>query len=220
MFQLQITLAVLKHALQKVFTGCWRLISSCYRYHEQVATFEWTPSTLYLRTEAGAVHTLYGRDVEVIKALAPVLNFTLKFTEPPNGEYHYLLPVLWQLATTFLTKLFHLFKNTALIFPSFVGLMYFLLKDITFHRATLLLVGHDVCWLNMISFIQVTLFFFYAVLVWLHSCIIILLGRCGTQACSHVFMNRAHFILLFFLQPLQPGQSPRLRDLFLPQTQC
>ncbi|KAK8392089.1 hypothetical protein O3P69_017608 [Scylla paramamosain] len=52
----------------------------------KVVTFEWQPSTLYHRTEAGQVDFLYGRDVEVVRALAPVFNFTIKFIEPPNDE--------------------------------------------------------------------------------------------------------------------------------------
>ncbi|XP_050718972.1 uncharacterized protein LOC126999888 isoform X2 [Eriocheir sinensis] len=59
----------------------------------KVVTFEWEPSTLYLRTEAGDVHTLYGRDVEVVKTLARVFNFEMKIIEPPNDErWGQLLP--------------------------------------------------------------------------------------------------------------------------------
>ncbi|KAG7160063.1 glutamate receptor ionotropic, kainate 2-like [Homarus americanus] len=52
----------------------------------KVVTFEWEPSTLYYRQRNGSVHHLYGRDVEVVRALAPIFNFTIQFIEPPNGE--------------------------------------------------------------------------------------------------------------------------------------
>ena len=51
----------------------------------QVAMFEWQPSTLYYRNEEGILDFLYGRDVEVIRALASVFNFTIKFVETSNG---------------------------------------------------------------------------------------------------------------------------------------
>ncbi|KAG0724173.1 Glutamate receptor [Chionoecetes opilio] len=52
----------------------------------KVAMFEWQPSTLYRRSEDGSLEHLYGRDVEVIRALASVFNFTVKFVEIPNDE--------------------------------------------------------------------------------------------------------------------------------------
>ncbi|KAK4295416.1 hypothetical protein Pmani_032018 [Petrolisthes manimaculis] len=51
-----------------------------------VVTFEWVPSTLYYRSDNYTVSFLYGRDVELVRAVAPVLNFTPHFEEPPNGE--------------------------------------------------------------------------------------------------------------------------------------
>ncbi|XP_069960351.1 uncharacterized protein [Cherax quadricarinatus] len=52
----------------------------------KVVTFEWEPSTLYYRARNGTVLYLFGRDVEVLRALAPVFNFTIQFIEPPNDE--------------------------------------------------------------------------------------------------------------------------------------
>ncbi|KAK4297655.1 hypothetical protein Pmani_029943 [Petrolisthes manimaculis] len=51
-----------------------------------VVTFEYRPSTIYYRTANNSVAFHYGRDVEMVKAVAPVLNFTANFIEPPNGE--------------------------------------------------------------------------------------------------------------------------------------
>ncbi|KAK8399140.1 hypothetical protein O3P69_004307 [Scylla paramamosain] len=51
----------------------------------QIAMFEWEPSTLYRRNEEGVLEHLYGRDIEVIRALADVFNFTAKFIETYDG---------------------------------------------------------------------------------------------------------------------------------------
>ncbi|XP_071532715.1 glutamate receptor ionotropic, kainate 2-like [Panulirus ornatus] len=52
----------------------------------KVVTFEWEPSTLYHRAKNGSVTHLFGRDVDVVRALAPIFNFSVQFIEPPNGE--------------------------------------------------------------------------------------------------------------------------------------
>lgn len=52
----------------------------------QVAMFEWEPSTLYRRNERGVLEYLYGRDIEVIRALADVFNFTATFVETYDGQ--------------------------------------------------------------------------------------------------------------------------------------
>ncbi|MPC19840.1 putative glutamate receptor [Portunus trituberculatus] len=52
----------------------------------QIAMFEWEPSTLYRRNEGGVLEYLYGRDIEVIRALADVFNFTAEFVETYDGE--------------------------------------------------------------------------------------------------------------------------------------
>ncbi|XP_045132353.1 glutamate receptor ionotropic, delta-2-like [Portunus trituberculatus] len=52
----------------------------------KIAMFEWEPSTLYRRNEGGVLEYLYGRDIEVIRALADVFNFTAEFVETYDGE--------------------------------------------------------------------------------------------------------------------------------------
>ena len=52
-------------------------------------TFEWKPSVLYIRDDDGKMQSLYGIDIEVVQALAKVLNFTIQYQEPPPGEYWY-----------------------------------------------------------------------------------------------------------------------------------
>ena len=67
------------------YCGRWYDFSKLVLLIVQVAMFEWQPSTLYYRNEEGDLAFLYGRDVEVIRALASVFNFSAKFVETTNG---------------------------------------------------------------------------------------------------------------------------------------
>ncbi|XP_068204038.1 ionotropic receptor 21a-like [Palaemon carinicauda] len=58
----------------------------------KVVTFEWEPSVLYFRDKDGRMVYPFGIDIEVVSAIASVLNVTLQFVEPPPGE-------LWGVAT-------------------------------------------------------------------------------------------------------------------------
>ncbi|KAG7173507.1 Glutamate receptor ionotropic, delta-2-like 23, partial [Homarus americanus] len=52
----------------------------------KAVTFEWKPSVFYQRAKNGTVLLRYGIDIGVVKTLAQVLNFTIQFEEPPEGE--------------------------------------------------------------------------------------------------------------------------------------
>ncbi|XP_071518339.1 ionotropic receptor 21a-like [Panulirus ornatus] len=52
----------------------------------KVSTFHFAPCNFFHRAENGTVMLRYGMETEVVKTVARVLNFTLEFTEPPNGE--------------------------------------------------------------------------------------------------------------------------------------
>ncbi|XP_066982801.1 ionotropic receptor 21a-like [Macrobrachium rosenbergii] len=58
----------------------------------KVVTFEWEPSVLYFRDRDGRMVYPFGIDIEVVSAIASVLNVSLQFVEPPPGE-------LWGIAT-------------------------------------------------------------------------------------------------------------------------
>ena len=51
-----------------------------------MVTFEWEPSVLYSRDAAGEMIEPFGIDIEVVKALAGVFNFTPVYAEPPPCE--------------------------------------------------------------------------------------------------------------------------------------
>lgn len=53
----------------------------------QVATFEFPPAIMYQRVKGQPPH-LYGRDVEVVRALAVAGNFVINFTQVPPGKYY------------------------------------------------------------------------------------------------------------------------------------
>jgi hypothetical protein len=48
-----------------------------------VATFEWKPSVFYAPDGDGRSVPSYGLNVQVVKALAAALNFSVVFLEPP-----------------------------------------------------------------------------------------------------------------------------------------
>ncbi|XP_071514444.1 ionotropic receptor 21a-like isoform X2 [Panulirus ornatus] len=52
----------------------------------KVSTFHFAPCNFFHRAENGTVLLRYGMEIEVVKTVARVLNFTLTFMEPPNGE--------------------------------------------------------------------------------------------------------------------------------------
>ncbi|XP_071522154.1 ionotropic receptor 21a-like isoform X2 [Panulirus ornatus] len=51
-----------------------------------VVTFEFAPAIMYEHRADGGLLRRYGRDVEVVRALADVFNFTINFVETPKGE--------------------------------------------------------------------------------------------------------------------------------------
>ncbi|KAG7168337.1 Ionotropic receptor 21a-like 2, partial [Homarus americanus] len=51
-----------------------------------VVTFPWDPSVIYEVDESGKVVLRYGRDIQVVTALAHALNFSIRYVEPPAGE--------------------------------------------------------------------------------------------------------------------------------------
>ncbi|XP_076040830.1 ionotropic receptor 21a-like [Oratosquilla oratoria] len=51
-----------------------------------VITFEWEPNVLYFRSDDGEVLYPYGTEIEVVKAFAQHLNFSVEFQEPPLEE--------------------------------------------------------------------------------------------------------------------------------------
>ncbi|XP_045598944.2 probable glutamate receptor [Procambarus clarkii] len=59
----------------------------------KVVTFVWEPSVFYQRAEDGAVLFRYGTDILITEALGQVMNFTIQYQEPPNGE-------MWGLVST------------------------------------------------------------------------------------------------------------------------
>ncbi|ROT70514.1 Variant Ionotropic Glutamate Receptor [Penaeus vannamei] len=52
----------------------------------KVVTFEWKPSTFNQLGRDGEVEDRFGVDIEVVRAVAKVLNFNIEFVEPPQGE--------------------------------------------------------------------------------------------------------------------------------------
>lgn len=52
----------------------------------QVSTFELAPSVMYYRNDNGSLLFRYGEDIAVTETLAHILNFTLKFAEPADGN--------------------------------------------------------------------------------------------------------------------------------------
>ncbi|KAG7173506.1 Glutamate receptor ionotropic, delta-1-like 30 [Homarus americanus] len=53
----------------------------------KAVAFEWKPSVFYQRAKNGTVLLRYGIDIGVVKTLAQVLNFTIQFVEPPEGQH-------------------------------------------------------------------------------------------------------------------------------------
>ncbi|XP_042213450.1 ionotropic receptor 21a-like [Homarus americanus] len=53
----------------------------------KAVAFEWKPSVFYQRAKNGTVLLRYGIDIGVVKTLAQVLNFTIQFEEPPEGQH-------------------------------------------------------------------------------------------------------------------------------------
>ncbi|XP_063587837.1 glutamate receptor ionotropic, delta-1-like [Penaeus indicus] len=51
-----------------------------------VVTFPWEPSVIYKESKKDGTQVRYGRDIGVVETLAKVMNFTLTYTEPPEGE--------------------------------------------------------------------------------------------------------------------------------------
>nr|XP_027229188.1 glutamate receptor ionotropic, delta-2-like [Penaeus vannamei] len=51
-----------------------------------VVTFPWEPSVIYKEDKKDGTPVRYGRDIRVVETLAKVMNFTLAYTEPPEGE--------------------------------------------------------------------------------------------------------------------------------------
>ncbi|XP_071524374.1 ionotropic receptor 21a-like [Panulirus ornatus] len=52
----------------------------------KVVTFEWAPSVFYYRARDGSLLFRYGTDIGVVDTLSEVLNFTVRYEEPPAGE--------------------------------------------------------------------------------------------------------------------------------------
>lgn len=50
----------------------------------KVATFAWEPNVFYERTEGGVDR--FGVDIDVVKTLGQVLNFSIEYVEPPRGR--------------------------------------------------------------------------------------------------------------------------------------
>ena len=51
----------------------------------QAVVLEYNPAVFYQRDENGAIMDRYGRDIEVLRAIARFLNFTLQHVEAPPG---------------------------------------------------------------------------------------------------------------------------------------
>ncbi|XP_037783475.1 glutamate receptor ionotropic, delta-1-like [Penaeus monodon] len=52
----------------------------------KVVTFPWEPSVIYKEGKKDGTQVRYGRDIGVVETLAKAMNFTLTYTEPPEGE--------------------------------------------------------------------------------------------------------------------------------------
>lgn len=50
-----------------------------------MVTFPWEPSVIYKEDKKDGTPVRYGRDIRVVETLAKVMNFTLAYTEPPEG---------------------------------------------------------------------------------------------------------------------------------------
>lgn len=57
---------------------------------QQAVVLEYNPAVFYQRDEKGAIMDRYGRDIEVLRAIASFLNFTLQYVEVPPGIMLYL----------------------------------------------------------------------------------------------------------------------------------
>lgn len=55
-------------------------------FFSQVSTFELAPSVMYYRNDNGSLLFRYGEDIAVTETIAHILNFTLKFAEPADGN--------------------------------------------------------------------------------------------------------------------------------------
>lgn len=57
-------------------------------YLFQVVTFMFPPAVMYWKPKKGEDKQWFGDNIRLLEAVAHVFNFSFRYLEPPQGEYH------------------------------------------------------------------------------------------------------------------------------------